>query len=396
MEELIVLSEHYKHSSDIGLDYINFEIGFGGNDSIPIQLNKDFQETYDTIKINRPASACSEKLSVTIYTKSKTANYEVKIFGTLDILPNGNTLNSVSFTFGIQKKNLFVFLRAEQRFSIEYKPTKKNHLLELQNMIGLNAAKQQVAKHLAYIKTQRKRKEMGLPEVNVSKHLIFLGNPGTGKTTVARLIGNIYYEEGICTNHNVIEVDRSDLVGGYIGQTALKTTEMLNRALGGVLFIDEAYSLMPHEDSSLDYGKEAIDTIIKFMEDHRDEIVVIAAGYEDDMQRFLESNPGLKSRFKTIINFDDYNVEELVSIFNKLCIENGYDLEPSAAQMVHHYFQRISENRIKGFANGREVRNFFENCLQKQAMRVAEIENPTRQQLSLILNSDIFTPVHSQ
>ncbi len=390
MEDVVVLSNNYSHSSEAGLNNVDFEIGFGGADFIAIQLNKNVEETSDTVEIKRPSDISSNKISIIIYTRSQVDHHKVKTLGTLEICSNGGELSSVFFTLGIQREILFVFLKSNSRFSIEYKPSKQNYLLELENMIGLKAVKRQVDMHLAYMTAQRKRKEVGLPEVNVSKHLIFLGNPGTGKTTVARLIGSIYHEEGVCTNNKVIEVDRSNLVGGYVGQTALKTSEVLNRALGGVLFIDEAYSLMPHEENSIDFGKEAIDTIIKFMEDHRDEIVVIAAGYEDDMQNFLKSNPGLASRFKTTIIFEDYNPEELMCIFQKLCTENCYEVDFDASQMIGNHFKCISEGRTKGFANGREVRNFFETCIQRQAMRIAHIENPTREQLSVILSVDVL------
>ena len=243
-------------------------------------------------------------------------------------------------------------------------------LQQLQSLIGLNEVKQEVSTLVNLLKLQSMRKQHGLPEIPLSRHLVFVGNPGTGKTTVARLLSEIYHQLGILSKGQLIEVDRSGLVAGYVGQTALKTQEVIQSALGGILFIDEAYTLAK-SDSSNDFGQEAIDTILKAMEDHRDDFVVIVAGYPDLMKTFINSNPGLKSRFNKYIYFQDYNPKELLDIFKLQCKNAGLILEDAASEIAFDYLQKTYEHRDSNFANGRSVRNYFERVLSNQANRLA-------------------------
>ena len=233
-----------------------------------------------------------------------------------------------------------------------------------------------------------KRGKRGMQQVPISKHLVFSGNPGTGKTTVARLLARIYKGLGVLSGGQLIEVDRSKLVAGYVGQTAIRTQKMIQKAMGGILFIDEAYTLSSSIGSN-DYGQEAIDTVLKAMEDHRDDFVVIVAGYPDLMKNFLESNPGLKSRFNKFINFEDYNEDELTDIFKGMCKKSGYVIDADVEHYVHDIFAERYVKRGKNFANGRDVRNFFENAIANQANRLACGIDLTDEELSTLTIDDV-------
>lgn len=260
-------------------------------------------------------------------------------------------------------------------------------LKQLDNMTGLDAVKSQVHAWVDQIRVFKLRKMRGLNIPEMSYHMVFKGNPGTGKTTVARIMAQIYRALGILKSGQFVEADRSALVAGYVGQTALKTQDVINKALGGELFIDEAY-MLSHGGSN-DFGQEAIDTILKAMEDHRDELVVIVAGYDDLMDKFIESNPGLRSRFKHYINFCDYTGEEMLEIFKGLCSKNQYVLNPESEQRMAEYFDSLYENRNKNFGNGRDVRNLFESVVTNQSQRIARLNNPDNATITEIKAEDL-------
>ena len=259
---------------------------------------------------------------------------------------------------------------------------------ELNSLIGLEMVKKDVNSLIHLQEIKKIRKLRGLKEIPVSNHLVFYGNPGTGKTTVARLLAKIYHAMGILSLGQLIEVDRSGLVAGYVGQTAIKVQEVVKSALGGVLFIDEAYALTYSQNGN-DYGQEAVDTLLKSMEDNRDNLIVIVAGYPELMAQFIDSNPGLRSRFNKYINFEDYNPKELLEIYKVMCKNAGYRCEQDVLDYVAEYFEKKCKKDVGNFANAREVRNFFETAVIKQADRLFSIENPTNEELSTLILSDV-------
>ena len=260
-------------------------------------------------------------------------------------------------------------------------------LSELDAMIGLKEVKAQVRLVSSLIRVQQLRRQRGLPVAEASHHLVFTGNPGTGKTTVARLVAQIYRTLGVVDRGQLVEAGRSDLVAGYMGQTATKTTAVFDSAAGGVLLIDEAYALNQGDEDS--FGQEAIDTLVKLIEDRRDEVVVVAAGYPDEMDEFVNANPGLRSRFPRTIRFPDYTTDELVEILDSLCDDSTYHLTLEARARVRQLFE--AEPRGKGFGNGRLARNLFEAALERQAGRVVDLENPTDNDLCELTAADIGT-----
>ncbi|OZM70825.1 ATPase [Amycolatopsis antarctica] len=261
-------------------------------------------------------------------------------------------------------------------------------LADLDTLIGLDDVKREVVGLINLIKMTQRRQEMGLPMPPMSRHLVFAGPPGTGKTTVARLYGAVLAELGILERGHMIEVARADLVGQYIGSTAIKTTEVINKAMGGVLFIDEAYTLASQAGGSgPDFGQEAIDALMKMMEDHRDEIVVIVAGYSDLMVKFLNSNPGLASRFSKTVEFPNYSVDELVTITTNLCRKHYYELTDDAVDSLTDYFERVPKNDT--FGNGRVARKLFEAMVSKQASRLAQHPPEKDTELSRLTAQDL-------
>ena len=262
----------------------------------------------------------------------------------------------------------------------------------LDELIGLQSVKQQVEDVIAFSKVSVLRKRKGLPVVEMGQHLVFTGNPGTGKTTVARIVGDIYRDLGLLTSGHFVETDGRGLIAEYVGQTAERVKTIVGEAMDGVLFIDEAYALIQGEDGSQDYGPEAIATLIKMMEDNRDRLVVILAGYEDEMEQMLASNPGLKSRFKTKIDFPDYGPVELMAIFEQLCAKQAYLLTKDAAEKATALFAAMHEEREQHFGNGRAVRNAFDRAVMNQASRIMRTRRPNKKALQTITDADIPAP----
>ena len=265
-------------------------------------------------------------------------------------------------------------------------PEKIEDLLsELDSYIGLQVVKDEVHDLINMVQVYKLRQQHDLPTTDMSLHMVFTGNPGTGKTMMARMMARIYRSLGILSKGQLVEVDRSGLVAGYVGQTALKTQKVIEKAMGGVLFIDEAYALNGRSEN--DFGQEAIDTILKAMEDHRDDLVVIVAGYTELMDKFIHSNPGLESRFNRFLLFEDYTAEEMFDIFKMRC-GKGYVLAPEAEPLVRDYI--AEESADSSFGNARGVRNLFEHILVAQNNRLAKLETVTRDDLMTITPDDVL------
>ncbi|MBO4631012.1 MAG: AAA family ATPase, partial [Lentisphaeria bacterium] len=274
------------------------------------------------------------------------------------------------------------------------KRTLQEALAELDGMIGLKEVKAEIHKLVDYTKIVQARKQQGLKIPSLSYHCVFTGNPGTGKTTVARILGDIYRELGILKSGHLVETDRSGMVGRYVGETAIKTNKLIDSALGGVLFIDEAYALAGGGQS--DYGAEAIATLLKRMEDDRDQLVVVVAGYSKEMKNFLDANSGMRSRFNRYIHFPDYSAEELTAMFKMRAQKNQFTLAPDLEEGLLKMMKKVTRHPDPRFGNGRFVRNLFESTVERQAIRLASQKNLGKEQLMTLTLADLDSKTGSQ
>ncbi len=266
---------------------------------------------------------------------------------------------------------------------------------ELDRYIGLDNVKSTIINLINFHKVQLLREKVNLKNAKNTLHMAFIGNPGTGKTTVARIIGKMYKKIGLLSKGHFIEVSRTDLIAGYQGQTALKVKKIIEEAKGGVLFIDEAYSITENSNSD-SYGRECLTELTKALEDYRNDLVVIVAGYKIPMEQFFESNPGLKSRFNTFIYFDDYDENQLFAIFEKICIDSSYSISEKLKEKLLNHFKQQVNNKGENFSNGRLARNIFDKIIINHANRIIKIASPTKEELSLLeeVDFDSFDSCH--
>ena len=352
-----------KLASCLSLVFISFAL---------IDGNVTAEEAKMITKLQSDLVACCDKNKITAYADT------IDIADFVDSEPVNPATVAPVYKQSVSKKKV----------PADTKPKKQaDPMAELNKLIGLSAAKQSINELRDFAKIQQARKNRGLPVSDISYHLVFTGNPGTGKTTVARLVAQIYKELGLVSKGHLVEASAKDLVAGYVGQTAIKTGEVINEALGGVLFIDEAYALV--DTNGQGYGQEAIDTILKEMEDHRDDLAVIVAGYSEPMEKFIRSNPGLKSRFNRFVHFEDFTPEELFEIFQSLCKKNAYTTDEKASEIIKEHLAALSKSAGDDFANARTVRNFFETVIAKQATRISSEKDPSTEMLSTITEADV-------
>ena len=368
----------------------------GGNPKAQLYLGEMYEDGFleENIKPNIDAAfswyiraaiageqAASEKAE---YILSHGYNVHMDIGEALDWLrrsaANGNQ-GAIEELERLKKVNAI-----DEKSDIQTTDGSHSAMADLDELIGMETIKKDVRELINLVKMQKLRREKGMKSLPVSLHMVFTGNPGTGKTTVARIMADIYREIGVLSKGQLVEVDRAGLVAGYVGQTAIKTQEKIDEANGGILFIDEAYTLAKKGN---DYGQEAIDTLINLMEKRRDNFIVIVAGYPDLMKEFINSNPGLKSRFNKYIHFPDYSSEELVQIFMSLCDKYEYRLTDEAAKVIREKIENHVKNKNEQFSNGRDIRNMFETIISNQASRVMTDENISDEELMTINETDI-------
>lgn len=306
------------------------------------------------------------------------------------IVANNKSQETLQLTMLLKNKLLSYcgYVRLKEVCSGGFSPAKdedKTYTLaelqqELDGLVGLTFVKNKVNDLIAFQKIQQLRKAQGLASSKSTMHMAFTGNPGTGKTTVARIVGRMYKSLGLLSKGQFIEVSRTDLIAGYQGQTALKVKKVIERAKGGVLFVDEAYSITENEHSD-SYGRECLTELTKALEDYRNDLVVIVAGYTEPMKIFFESNPGLKSRFNTFIEFPDYTAFELMEILYNMCLKNDYMLTPTAKEKLQDILIAKVAYKNDEFANGRLVRNIYDDIIMNQARRLINVDNPTKGEL---------------
>jgi len=359
------------------------------DDNGTVRISKLIRFDADTNK--RVYSRISYGGAYTSYPEIRAMNYEDKEFARAYINDTKNDFYSdrgkemqdyIAVKNNVQEfRNKNVFASADSL---------KEHMDYLMSLTGLGSVKDEIVSMINLVRIRELRKERGLPIIPMSLHLVFTGSPGTGKTTVARLLAQIYKEIGVLERGHLIETDRSGLVSRYIGGTAQKVRHVVDQALGGILFIDEAYALCDGQDSN-DFGREAIATLLKLMEDNRDNLIVIVAGYPEKMEKFLSSNPGFMSRFNKFIKFEDYTADELSEIFSGMCAEYGYVIHNDAKDAVKkHYKDRLNTSDPM-FGNGRDVRNLFERGVANQANRLVNKREISDDDLRELIISDIFT-----
>ena len=367
----MMISENYKYQLIKEVKVIDASLGQTSD------LEKLVQEITDE-KIDKAILELIKNLGI-LTREKKVPRIEQKQEKVIEIL--------YKYLGASKVDELFQDLKASSNVSLE------ELLNQLDELVGLQSVKQQVRDLIAYNQIQKLRVKNGLRKTNKTLHMVFLGNPGTAKTTVARIVGRMYKAIGLLSKGQFIEASRTDLIAEYQGQTAIKVKRLVNRAKGGVLFIDEAYSITENNNTD-SYGRESLTELTKALEDYRNDLVVIVAGYTDLMNQFFQSNPGLKSRFNNFIYFNDYSLEELVEIFNYICTKNDYFAEEKAIEKVRNLLQMILNKKDSHFSNGRLVRNLFDDITLNQSKRLSKlIGEVDREALMLLCEEDV--PEHS-
>lgn len=384
--------------SDKMIDVLPWDEVFGQNNDLYTQFISTITSDPDPIWDNATAGTIPGLSLINKYDTEAARQYASLLYRFCRIIVYADDIRTEDERMLLE--TLTTFLLEHSKDNPDIAPEPKNNpvasasnedydraLAKLESMIGLEDVKRTIRRLASTARINFWRATNGLPIVPLTLHSVFTGNPGTGKTTVARILADILHSIGILHENKLIEVGRADLVAEYVGQTAVKTNSVIDRAIGGVLFIDEAYSLCngPHDD----YGREAINTLIQRMENDRDKLAVILAGYDNEMDRFINSNPGLQSRFKHIIHFRDYSINELESIFDSFMREYQFNYGRGLRSKAHNVFVEKLKDKGANFGNGRYVRNIFENAVQEQAMRLVRIANPTIRQLCTINAQDI-------